>query len=169
MSVGAKMENEMSVQSRVTAFAKSIKAIAPDAKFTTAGATLTCTSSSFSTLGTKLQNSLMKSSRKFGVTLSCEGDKITANVLTPSQMQVMQAAAAFAQLGETQTIDKLKELLEKLDPKVKLDRDGGKVIAKSERFASRRLDDAFETMGMKCGLRFLGRTEEGWVVWHGAK
>ena len=78
------------------------------------------------------------------------------------------AAAAFANIP-SKNLEYLVETLKKLDARVEVLEKDGNLVARSSRFGSRRLDDAFETLGIKCGAPWMGRTEEGDVVWKLAK
>jgi hypothetical protein len=76
----------------------------------------------------------------------------------------LKSAAAFANLPG-KSLDYLIDMLKKLDAKVEIFERDGNLVARSTRFGSKRLDDAFETMGIKCKCPWMGRTEEGDVIW----
>lgn len=157
---------------RVVGFTRGLLSIFPAVKLTSSGSKIIALCNNIDCCTKNEREKIESLCLGFGLSIcGKECGKLVFKLLPEKQYFNVTAATMFARFNslEVSPIKALTEFLHKLDTKVRVLVEEGNFYAISERFSSERLDDAFERMGKKCGLKWIGRNKKGWATWQCGK
>lgn len=165
-------QETLPITERVVGFARGMISIFPAVKLSNEGSKIIAVCHNIDYCTKDEHEKIEELCLGFGLSIcGKESDKLTFKLLPEKQYFNVTAATMFARFNslEVSPIKALTEFLHKLDTKVRVLVEAGNFYAISERFSSERLDDAFERMGKKCGLKWIGRNNKGWATWQCGK
>lgn len=157
---------------RVVGFTRGMLSIFPAVKLTSSGSKIIALCNNIDCCTKNEREKIEELCLGFGLSIcGKECNKLIFKLLPEKQYFNVTAAKMFARFNslEVLPVKALTEFLHKLDTKVRVLVEEGNFYAISERFSSERLDDAFERMGKKCGLKWIGRNKKGWATWRCGK
>lgn len=165
-------QESLPLTERVVGFTRGMLSIFPAVKLTSSGSKIVAICNNIDCCTKNEQEKIEELCLGFGLSIcGKECDKLVFKLLPEKQYFNVTAAKMFARFNslEVLPVKALTEFLHKLDTKVRVLVEEGNFYAISERFSSERLDDAFERMGKKCGLTWIGRNKKGWATWRCGK
>lgn len=159
-------DKELRVRNRLEAFIKEIKKFFPHCKFSAQGRAIlgVCDGD---TVAVPKSIQLAELERNSGMTREISGNQIRWDMLPSFKFfaQASEAKTVMVSVTAKSALSPLLEVIEKLDPKAHIYKDGTYLKVESKNLKSPRLDDAFETVGKKCGAVWMGRSDDGVLVW----
>lgn len=158
-------DKELRIRNRVESFLKAVKRMFPNCKFYAEG--LDIVGRCDGELSIPKSSELTQLERDTGMVRKVNGNEIRWH-MTPSQTFFASASESktiYATVESSGKLGPLIDVIVKLDPKAHIYKDGEYLKVESKILKSPRLDDAFETVGKKCGATWMGRTDAGILVW----